>query len=184
MWVQLWFFGNNWSVLIRACNSTRWFQRRTATAALLQGPETLVYIKKTASERRERGVQGTGAGAGGHVKLRFFPRAADSRQVQVRGEERGVCGTSFQEIVLLPRWDQRPEKATPGGATLNPNQDSVRFVFEFFFYKSFFCWGGGEGGITQGHLFRILSFFLGVVNFWRTLPAHHTAPYFIKKIVV
>jgi hypothetical protein len=125
----------------------------------------MVYIKKTESERRERGVQRTGAGAGGHVKLRFFPRAADSRHVRIRGEESGVWGTFFEETVLFPRWDQRPEKATPGDATLNPNQDSVRFVFEFFFYKSFFCRGGG---ITQGHLFRILCFsffFLGGVNF-------------------
>jgi len=92
-------------------------------------------------------VQGTGAGAGGHEKLRFFPRAADSRHVRIRGgEERGVCDTFFQETVLFPRWDQRPEKATTGDATLNHNQDSVRFVFEFFFYKSFFCRGwGGEG---------------------------------------
>lgn len=185
MRVQLWFFGDNWSVVIRACNSTRWFQRRTATAALLQGPETLVYIKKTASERRERGVQGTGAGAGGHVKLRFFPRAADSRHVQVRGEERGVCGTFFQEAVLLPRWDQRPEKATPGGATLNPNQDSVRFFFEFFFYKSFFCWGGGEVG--RGELPKAIYFgsffFPGSCELLKEPTAHHTAPYFIKKIV-
>ncbi|CAK9201609.1 unnamed protein product [Sphagnum jensenii] len=71
-------------------------------------------IYKEDGERAE-GERGAGDGrrCGGHVKLRFFPRAADSGHVQVRGEERGVCGTFFQETVLLPRWDQRPEKATP-----------------------------------------------------------------------
>jgi hypothetical protein len=83
--------------------------------------------------------------------------------VRIRGgEERRVCDTFFQETVLFPRWDQRPEKATTGDATLNPNQDSVRFVFEFFFIKVSFVGGGGgrEGGLPKAIYFGSFVFLL------------------------
>ncbi len=74
-------------------------------------------------------MQGTGAGAGGHVKLRFFPRAADSRHVRVRGRKEGGVWHVFPRDCSFPQVGPAAGERYPGDATLNPNQDSVKFLF-------------------------------------------------------